>query len=335
MKRLLVIFALLILITPGFAQYSFREVLFLPWGTGEHQIGLRQVPGDQFGPLSFAIRQDSLLLLDSQNKRLKIFRRDSLLVKVALPSQNVDDFVWKHTNHYFLLSDNALLELVNQQLKHTYRPASPRNIITSLNMVDKTGEVYAVLNNSGSARPVAGKPLAVGKAKAIVDNHGHLVKIIKQNWKTIIVNCNSNSTFKITSAKPDLAAAKFLGRTPGGDLYIYLETLVKQVPLQTAREIRRYTTDGSLKARFIVPTHAHTYIFKEFYIDARGNIFQMISAENGIYIVGWYLNEKAFQIIPCYRYPAKYSQFYHYNLLKAKEPQLQKTDTKKKRPELN
>ena len=331
MRRFTLIWILLLFTTPLFSQYSYREVLSLPWGVGELAVGFRKAPGGQFGPMSFGVHDDTILVLDSQNKQLKLFQNDTLLQQKELPSKNVDDFGWRNSNHYFLLSDNALLEIAAQKVIHTYYPDSPRNLITSVNTDHKTRNVYAILNESNSVQATAGKRLSIAKGQAVSNGYGQFVSVIKKDWQSIVVSRSDRATFEIHSPKRDLATAKFLGSTPDGDLYIYLEKIRQQAPLIVDRVIHRYTADGSLKARFSIPTHAFTTVFKEFYVDDKGNLFQMISAEDGIHIIGWYLNGELFKGIPTYSYPEKFSRFYHYNLIEEETPQSKKASSQKKR----
>lgn len=333
MKRFVFIFILVASPTFVFSQYSYREILHLPWGSGDFAVGIRQAPDGQYGPMSFAVKNDTILVLDSQNTQLKIFYKDSLLQKIGVPSQNVDDFGWKNSEHYFLLSDNALLEFTNQKLIQAYHPDSPRDLITSVKMDLKTGTIYAILNESNSTQAIKGKRLKRIKAHAIADGHGQFVSVTKKDWQTIVVNQDNEISFEITSPRRDLAAVKFLGSTPGGNLYIYLEKLSEQDPLQVNREIRLYDKNGSMKARFIIPTHAHSFIFKEFYVDGEGNLFHMISAEDGIHVIGWYLTGEYFKDSCTYSYPDKFSKFYHYNLREEREPQLRKSSSQKKKIE--
>ena len=318
MKKITVFLALIFIITPVFSQYTYQELLYLPWGNGDLEAGFCKAPGGQYGPMSFAVKNDSILFLDSQNGYLKIFKNNSLLDKIKLPTQGAIDFILKKLNHYFLLSDNKLLEFSNAKQTNSYNPDSPQTLITSL-IEGKTGNIFVVLNEINSVLPVSGKQLSATGCKGIISSDAEFVQVIKKDLQTITIRCNNSFSFNITSTKPNLGSAKFLGSTTEKNLYIYLEKIIQQIPLQVEREIRLYSIDGVLKARFLIPTHAHTYIFKEFFVDDKGNLFRMISAKDGVYITGWYRTTKTFENTQTFNYPEKFQQFYHYNQIEEHE----------------
>jgi hypothetical protein len=82
----------LVAYSPLVAQYAYEELLFLPWGGQENQAGFRKSPGGQYGPMSFVIEAESrdIILLDSQNRSIKLFNRDGTQIvrSVPIPSQS-------------------------------------------------------------------------------------------------------------------------------------------------------------------------------------------------------------------------------------------------------
>lgn len=327
-----IVFVLLFLFftSPVLSQYSYRELIHLPWGKNNAEVGFRKTPGGQFGPMSFMVKNDSILVLDTQNQNIKIFRNNLLLNKIELQLPAVDDFTWKDSNHFFLLSENSVFEFKDQKITQSFSPSSPRDNISSL-VADKNNNIYAVVNESNSINIKASDKQTL--YKGAVSFHQSFVTIEKKDWQTIQVQIDPTNSFQITSSKSDLGAAKFLGTTPNGELFICVEKIKQQIPLLVDREVRLYDRIGSLKARFIIPAHAHTYIFREFFIDEKGNLFHMISAEDGVYIIAWQKDGNSFRGTPIFRYPEKYQNYYHYNsiddetfLKKSNIPTLKKKD---------
>lgn len=330
MKKYLTILTILIFIPSLYAQFTFREIIHLPWGGGDRQAGFRAVPGGQFGPMSFAVKKDTVFLLDSQNKFLKIFYQKALLQKITLPSENTDDFAWRSSRHYFRLSNNILLEIVNQQIVQAYQPESPRDLITEIRQEPQQGKVYAVLNDAHAVQPVPGKKLKTIQGQTLPDGRGHFVQVLKTAPRKIVVHRDGQRAFEIAAADYDLGSAKFLGATPAGNYYIYLEKIVQSLPLQVERSVQLHESRGKVKARFQIPSQHHTDIFKEFHVDAAGNLYQMISIPNGIYIVAWFAGDRDFNRQTIYKYPKKYSSPAHDNSNDPAEPAPKRARQKKK-----
>jgi hypothetical protein len=85
--------------------------------------------------------------------------------------------------------------------------------------------------------------------------------------------------------------------------------------------------NGNVKARFSIPVLAHTYIFKEFFVDREGSLYKMISSNDGVYIIGWILKPDAEfpTMMLQYSVPDKFGGRDHYN-------RLDEIDTDAKRP---
>jgi len=54
----------LIMIGPLQAQYMYKELLFIPWGHGENQLNIKDVPGFKLGPASFSVSQNKIYITD-------------------------------------------------------------------------------------------------------------------------------------------------------------------------------------------------------------------------------------------------------------------------------
>lgn len=287
-----------------YAQYQYNEILFVPWGKDTNKSGLIHTPDGHYGPMSFSVNRDSVFLLDSQNKRLKIFKDKKVVHQLDLPRNNAEDFLYKSDKRYYFLSDNKILEYSQHKQVNTFRPKSGMNSINALHET-LNGDAYGVLNDGNRIQLF--KNIHQTSTTKQADQPD--VKIRKKDWQTINILLNDENAFDITSGQPNLGSCKFLGCTQTGNLYIYIETIIRHVPLQIKRDIRLYTQNGEVKAIFEIPAHTYTYTFKEFYIDDNGNLFHMLSLKDGIHIIGWLQTKSTAPSVQTYKYPESLLKF--------------------------
>ncbi|MFC1483490.1 T9SS type A sorting domain-containing protein [Candidatus Neomarinimicrobiota bacterium] len=309
----------LVALSPLMAQYTYEELLFLPWGKQENQAGFRKSPGGQYGPMSFAIAAESrdIILLDSQNRLIKLFNRDGiqLLRSVLLPSQSTDDIVWKGEQHYYLLDANVVAEYRNGAVLYRFSTESPTSAISSLS-TDFMGAPVFVVNGSYALRQDPATLSKTIRQDGIpLTNADGMLRIIRRNSSRASVMINNEIV--VVVEQEHLGAVRYLGSTPGDRHYIYYEIIEQHVPLRVARRVDLVDSGGNVTARFDIPILAHTYIFKEFFIDRDGSLYKMISTNDGVYIVGWILDPDAeFPTIMLeYPVPDKFIGSDHYNRL--------------------
>ncbi|MEA1896791.1 MAG: T9SS type A sorting domain-containing protein [Bacteroidota bacterium] len=313
--------ALLLFITVMVASQDLysQELLFLPWGKNDNEIGLRKAPDGHFGPMSFTVKGKKIFILDTQNKKLKVFQNSKLIYFFNLPSSYIDDFAWSSEYRYYLLEHNRIYHYDNQEIKNTFETESPRNLFTELKIVNN--KVQVILNESCSKEPGQDKTITYSKNRGIEDQHGNQITIEKHSMNSITINTGSSTPFEISSSNNDLGLARYLGTTPSGDIYIYLEKIIQHIPLEVKREVLLYSRSGDIRKVIDVPLHMHTYIFSEFYVDEDGNIFHMITAKEGVYILGWFLSNEIKSNNKPYEYPAKFLRLHHYNTIEAEFPE--------------
>ena len=314
------------------AQYTYEELLFLPWGDKENEMGFRKSPGGQFGPMSFVIEDENgdIILLDSQNRSIKIFSSDSsrLLRNYPIHSLSTDDIVWKGEQHYYLLDANVVTEYRNGNAINSYSTESPYSAISSLGS-DYEGNPFFVVNGAYTL-----KPDAVTLEKTIrqdgipLMNSDNMLRVIRRSSDRASVIINSETAFEIE--QKNLGTIRYLGSTPGNYHYIYYEIIEQQVPLKVSRYVDLIDGDGIIKVRFEVPILAYTYIFREFFVDRGGSLYKMISTNDGITIVAWVLGPDAEFPATMIQYPVpeKFIGTDHYNQLEEPEPDLKKPDIK-------
>jgi len=288
------------------AQDAYDEKLFLPWGNGAHSIGFRESPGGQFGPMSFAVQDSLFLILDSQNEKLKLFNQQKLLQSVDLPSQNIDDFIWFSPENYFFLENNQVLSFKSQKINTIFKTASPKILITGLE--PKHNELKIILNQAFSATPQEGRLLSLPEQKGIETNTNNRILVRKNDSNNISVVQNDAILFNIISNNGDLGTAQYIGSIPSGEIYIYLEKITRHIPLKIERQMILYSKTGDIKAVIQIPVVMHTYVFKEFFVDRSGNLYHLLTSENGVHIIAWYYDKFDLSNPQIYRYPQKFNR---------------------------
>ena len=269
--------------------------------------------------MSFAIEAESrdLILLDSQNRTIKMFNREGTQViqRVTIPSRFTDDIIWKSEQQYYLLETNIVSEYRNGTIVNRYSTDSPVSAISSIS-TDFRGNLVLVVNGSRALRQ---DPTTLGKTipqEGIpLTNTDGLLTIVRQSESRASVTVNGATLLVIE--QDHLGTVQYLGSTPGNHHYIYYEIIEQQVPLRVARRVDLVDNSGRVKARFAIPVMAYTYIFKEFFIDQDGSLYKMVSTRDGLYIVGWILDPET--VFPTsmlqYPIPEKFTGSDHYNRL--------------------
>lgn len=317
---------------PLMAQYNYHLLLFLPWGDMGNEAGFRKSPGGQFGPMSFVIDDENgdIILLDSQNRSIKVFSRDGtqVLRNIAINSQFTDDIIWEGEQHYYLLDANVVTEYRNGNAINSYRTESPYSAISSIGS-DSEGNPFFVIKGAYTLKPdTVTRDKTIRQDGIPLTNSDNMLRVIRRSSDRASVIINSETAFEIE--QKNLGTVRHLGSTLGNYHYIYYETIEQQVPLRVSRYIDLIDGDGIIKVRFEVPTLAYTYIFREFFVDRGGSLYKMISTKDGITIVAWVLEPDAEFPDTMIQYPVpdKFIVPDHYNQLEEPEPDLKKPDIK-------
>ncbi|MFH1850813.1 MAG: T9SS type A sorting domain-containing protein [Candidatus Neomarinimicrobiota bacterium] len=302
------------LILSGLAvgQLSQRELLFLPWGTADTAIGLRDAPEARYGPAAFAVSGDSIRLLDDVNGQLKLYHSAVLVDRTELPDGYHDDFLYVGRNHFFLSADNQVNEVRDGTIRATFALPDRQETIADLS----TGQSGQLLIRTGRSQIY--EIAAPGRLRRFAPPAGSSVtrfpEITKEDWRTFLVQVNDQNQFRITADTDDFGSARILGRTPTGSIYIYLETIAQAVPLRVERQVRLYAPGGTIQAVFEVPNHSYARVFREFHIDRAGNLYHLLTARDGIHVLGWFPDPAGPPDPVPVRYPDRFRQFEHYNL---------------------
>ncbi len=302
MNRILIIFLIVIINTCGFAALEYKELLHIPWGNAANHAGIRIAPGGQFGPTAFRVSDQDISILDSEKQRVMIFESGKYRTDLPYRLPFADDFTILSQNHMILLNENEVFELYRGTMQKIYTPQSPRTMITGLDT--QNGQTSAILSNQTRILTNVS-----GLQKPVVQN---TIKINKTSFYQVDIRVNDTPAFSIESNLGNLGVVKHIGNTPAGNRYFYIEYLSQQVPLIVERTVQLIDPDGNILNRISIPALKHSYIFREFDVDERGNLYHMISGQDGIHIIAWYNNEQE-SGSPDYTYPEKFESDHHYN----------------------
>jgi hypothetical protein len=311
MKITKLFLTIIILVSILSAQFRYEEKLFIPWGKGDTNVAFRKAPGGQYGPTSFNIIGDDVIILDAQNQTVKIFKNKMLENSVKIPFYNADDILWENENNYYILSENKVHKMKQKSVINSYSTASGRIIISKITK-DENGQISLTTNKLTTLKINSlQKGNSLIKINGIPDGISGQITAIRKNSQTAEVKLADKSSYQIFVK--DLGMIQYIGATPEGFKYFLIEQITQQVPLKVARYIYLMNDAGEMKAKLNLPSISFSYIFKEFSVDENGNLFQMISAKDGIHIIEWKYENKFPKIVPIIKYPEKFNQSYHYN----------------------
>jgi len=288
-------------------------MLFVPWGTSRGSVEFRQSPGGYYGPSSFVVLNDTIILLNSEQNSLMIYKGKTYQETISFALPFTDDVAWISSDLYYLLSGNGIYEIAENSVQMKFKPDSPKQIISTLSVI--VDEVLAIIGGQKSV-PISIEYLQKQSITSGIQNQiGQIIKVDKLSFQSADVYRDENVLFSISSPDKNLGVVRYIGGSPEGDIYIYMETIQNHLPLKVERDIVIYSSHGNLKTTIKLPLYSHSYIFREFYIDSDGNIYHMISGADGIHIIAWLRNTKNIKANTQYFYPAKYDAVYHYNHL--------------------
>ena len=294
------------------AQFDYQEITFIPWGTESAEAGYCQAPEGLIGPGAFSAASDSVYLLDSQNGALKLFTSGSLSTVHDLSPYSADDFLIAG-NKLFLLSENSVLEfdsaniLISSHSSFNYQP------ITGL-FPGQSGNINAIINESVYSSITAYNGIHINYKIKQSTTQPLPVRILRESPHTMRVSTSAKQEFDINSSAREFGSARYLGSTPGGQLYLYIEYITRQVPLLVDREIQLYSPAGQLQAVILVPSHSYARVFREFYVDNTGNLYHLLTSTDGVHIIRWTLDQARLPVAQPFQYPPRFRDFLHYNL---------------------
>ena len=225
------------LILLGFikAQYTYQELLYVPWGDSDHQMEIKDVPGFTLGPTSFTVLNNEIHIINPVTKSTKTFIHNEFVERKSI-SESV------RTNN--------------------------------------SKEISSIL-------------------------------VVRENDYTLRIN-GEEMSFTIVQSDM-IGSGKYLGKNANGYHYVYVETIIQNVPLDVNRIIGLYDTNGGTKAIFQIPNVDYSFIEDPFYVDESGNLYMMNSRSDGLTISGWIQDDSEMDEGSVYSLPNHLLEGVHYN----------------------
>ncbi len=311
MKKVFLFLILIMFADAALAGYEFTSLLFVPWGDNEQTVRFETSPGGQFGPTAFRVSGDEIQILDARNQSVKIFKDNKVVRTLPFRCETADDFIVGNGSLYLLSS--------NRVEKHTQNKAL--EIFDTRDFRDRINGLF-LTNRDNIVMPAnSGKTYYLNTAKK--DNTEILEGIVLQEERSVQIRfspgnpvrvyLNNRQAFRLNFENPGLV--RLIGTDRRGDLYFYIERILQGAPLKVERFILVTTELGFEHSRIRVPVYMWTEIFREFQVDDDGNIYHMMSTEDGIRILGWIRNGRGENTYREYAYPERLDKEFHFNQL--------------------
>ncbi|HJM47988.1 MAG TPA: hypothetical protein QGH56_09260, partial [Candidatus Marinimicrobia bacterium] len=238
----------LILIGALKAQYTYKELVFIPWGQSDHQLQIKDVPGFKLGPTSFSVSQNRIHITDPISETRK--------------SYFGNEFIGKEP-------------------------------ISGLDRTNNSKKFYSR-------------------------------NVVREDDYTLRISGDGSS---FTIIQPDvIGSGRYLGENADGLHYVYVESIIQNVPLDVIRIIGLYDANGAIKAIFQIPNIDYTYIEDPFYIDDEGHLYIMSTRSNGMTISCWLQQDNEWVDVPVYSLPNHLFDGLHYNTFPNQFPEPEPTE---------
>ncbi len=142
--------------------------------------------------------------------------------------------------------------------------------------------------------------------------HFKVVSLNKNHAEISVTNNDGGFKIDLNHYENNLGCMQIIGADKYNRLYLDVDLIVKEIPLEVDRQIWIINYSGEKLGKINIPTHYFTSIHKDLILDKNGIIHHMISSHDGIYIFKWDIPD----IIPKDyngKYPKKFQKHLHYN----------------------
>ena len=282
------LFFLLFFVFLTFANaQNARIILSLDWGDAADAVGMRQAPEARYGPSSFRVDNGQIQLLDAQNGLLKRFANGELTS--ALPvSHYAEDFIFLSRDEFYTLENNQVFSHKNGQ-KTLYYSSPQRQIIHSLKR--EGTQLFLDLASGTYIRPQKrlqkqsilqpGFKVSAGSIE-IIRKDESTARIIMYDGTGV-----ANKEIDLNIKGNPLGSLQLVGQDTTGRLYILLEQIEQQVPLEVKRFVMVLSSEGQHLATLDLFPLSYARVVHDVRIDDSGNLYQMVTTQEGIAVIKW------------------------------------------------
>ncbi len=291
-----------------FAGMQFNEVLFVPWGEGENQLKHESYPGLHNGPLSFQVENNDIFILDTENKKLKTYTGKKLSASRSIEEPFVIDFHVDGSKLY-LMKQNDVYCLEN-------------GVKTRIAHLGDNKAMYNGFRQEGLNSRISGPKGSIALSQNyLAKSNIKAINVRRELPNNLILEIAGNEHRYIID---EVASVDLIGTSAQGDYYVYAESILEHSPLRVQRYVLLIDADGNLEHTLALPMQKYTYVFKEFFIGATGELYHMHSAKDGIHIIRWDLDSQKDTYTS---YPDAFSEEYHFNDFLVSEPEIEEENS--------
>jgi hypothetical protein len=299
-----------------------QEMLFVPWGDIDPaQVRFQNEADCRFGPQSFRVdsANGEITLLDPLDRALKTYRGQSLIRSIQVPSGG-RDFLVESLSEFLFLAGNQLFFFRDGELSGRFNQGGSLPLIQGIER--SGGELLVTAHDGGTSRLALN--LAPARAQRAIQGQTRHVQAVKRSpglAELMISDPQGRDLPGIVLAVPtgNLGCLRVIGTDDQGRIYLDIDLVEQAAPLEVRREVWILAGTGELQGKLRIPTHYFTRIFRDLELHGNGDLFHMISAEDGVHVLKWsvgavsggnYIGD----------YPPRFQGKIHYNLLDAEEP---------------
>jgi len=283
------------------SPYSFREIAHLRYGSGKMQVGLLCLPEvARAGPESFWADERGVYICDTVNHRIQHVSPEGRLDSEMLLDFPCGDLAVAANGEFFVLDRSRRL------LHHFGRDGEragvfhlPKEIIENgirlcfsgetLVMVTAEHEEYELARYCGMW--TCGLPAdRGGPTKGVAGAKGNrflAIRLDGERGEVLVFDDGGNLKQRVPILARGLASIEFLGEDQQGNFYIQVE---RAIPPQSTTTLAVYCFDAQGAQIFILdklPNAYQVWTTKLLQIDVRGNIYQVLPADDGVKVNAW------------------------------------------------
>ena len=285
-----------------------QEVLFVPWGDdGAAGVRHQDEPGCRIGPQSIRVEDGdgTISILDPLDAAVKCYLNGTFVSSYQVPSDS-RDFLWASSDEYFVLAGNRILHYRHGNVIARFGPGASLPLIRQIGHAEESLIVtnhdgsYSLLSHEFAA--VRGKPVptAVRRSPALAE--------------VLFDNRDGGGATSIELPVPsgNLGGLQVVGTDARGRVFLDIHLVEQAVPLEVRREIWILDASGERQGLIHIPTHYFTRMFRDLELTPSGDLYHMISAEDGIHVLKWSLQGISGDVFSG-KYPVRFRTKLHYN----------------------
>lgn len=296
---IVILFAcLLLMLFQGFAEAGYQGDLetALEWGTQPERVGLLVAPDGVYGPNSFILQAEGgFLLLDSVNGLVKhVDRRTGKLTEqFRVPGQGRD------------LAQDArgnLVVLFNDAIRH-YGPSG--NLLKSQSLpkefpfirgliTDAAGRVYLELSRGdsldlGILETSANSMMALKTGLPAGEFYCQLEVVDPFTGRVLLFTEQGHlsGSFDLSVERARLGSLQLIGTDGEGNLYLDIELVLAENPIQTRRIVQVYSPEGAYLAELPLPDVTAARAERDLRIENDGRIIQLLRDRDRAMLIQW------------------------------------------------